>query len=134
MTLTSLFDRLCVIYQVVNMLVDFQPAALCGLHGLDLLLAPLPSRKQLWEAGHEVGWKVEVDRITEHANMAFGLATNGDLVSFNESWLQNGILSIPEDGGQNGQIPLKRNVEWEEWCSGMDGLGSLVMLAATLVA
>ena len=37
--------RLCVVYQVVNMLVYFEPAAMCEVHGTELVLAPLPARR-----------------------------------------------------------------------------------------
>lgn len=116
------------------MLVYFEPAAMCDLNQLDLLLAPLPARKQLWEACDEVIWKTESDRITGDAQTAFGLATNGDLVRFDESWLYNGIVPVPEARGRDWKIPSRSTAKWEEWCSGMDGLGSLVVLAASLVA
>ena len=45
--------RLATVYRVVNMLVYFEPAALCDLQS-DLLLAPLPCHKNLWEAGTEM--------------------------------------------------------------------------------
>lgn len=123
--------RVCVIYKVVNMLVYFEPAALCDLHEWNLILAPLPAKKQLWEANDKMSWQAATQGESE-LQKAFGLATNGDLVK-------------ADLGGQNihnvkahqmftqtveGQ---KSTSNWEEWCSGMDGLGSLVMLAASLL-
>ena len=125
--------RLCVVYQVVNMLVYFEPAAMCEVHGKELLLAPLPAKKQLWEAGDELAWKAQ--SVGEYGGLstAYGLATNGDLIRVDGGRVDCGDgSSLRSDKGPVST--LKRStVEWEEWCAGMDGLGGLVMLAASLV-
>jgi hypothetical protein len=116
-----------VVYQVVNMLVYFEPAATCGLPS-DLILAPLPGKRQLWEASNEFLWKAESESDPE-AHTAFGLATNGDLVKLDSRQLYCGdavLLHKPVD--------VRTPSNWEEWCSGMDGFGGLVMLAASLIA
>lgn len=41
-------QRLGIVYRVVNMLVYFDPMAMCDLPS-DLILAPLPAKKQLWK-------------------------------------------------------------------------------------
>ncbi|KAL7926098.1 hypothetical protein ACQKWADRAFT_174407 [Trichoderma austrokoningii] len=123
--------RLGIVYRVVNMLVYFEPMAMCDLPS-DLILAPLPAKKQLWEAGDEFVWKAAGEREVE-AKAAFGLATHGGLVrlddlelSCNDAWLPYKCL---ETRGQPRSI-----ARWEEWCSGIDGFGGLVMLAASLIA
>ncbi|KAL8924489.1 MAG: hypothetical protein Q9172_002654 [Xanthocarpia lactea] len=68
--------RLCIVYQVVNMLVYFEPAALCDVHSTGLVLGPLPARRQLWEADDELAWMKESDESTSGQ---FGLATSGEL-------------------------------------------------------
>nr|POE90240.1 hypothetical protein CFP56_20707 [Quercus suber] len=108
--------RVCVIYQIANMLVYFEPAAMCE-KPLDFFLAPLPARKQLWEAGDALSWRTEVEKGTD----AFGLASNGEISYLNE-YPANGLLRNRSSIGP-----------WEQWCSGMDGFGGLVMLAATLL-
>ena len=113
------------------MLVYFEPAALCELQ-TDLIIAPLPAKKQLWEAGDELTWKAEGDRDLAAFKTAFALAANGELVKLDEGQLlgHEGVLLYKAlDGG----VPLRSPVYWAEWCSGMDGLGGLVMLAASLV-
>ncbi|KAE8143490.1 hypothetical protein BDV38DRAFT_233802 [Aspergillus pseudotamarii] len=118
--------RLCVIYRVVNMLVYFEPAAMCGLK-TDLVIAPLPGKKQLWEAGDELMWKVESQK-EPGIQTAFGLAANGDLVQLGDDHLcSTPELLLHENFTTRGSAP------WEEWCSGMDGFGGLVMLAASLI-
>lgn len=108
------------------MLVYFEPAALCD--HTDLIIAPLPTKKQLWEAGDEYMWKAEIDREYLAPNY-FGLATNGDLVK-----LDGGQAHCGGDMSRFHQrLGSKTTANWEEWCSGMDGLGGLVMLAASLV-
>ncbi|RAQ51718.1 hypothetical protein AFGD_006027 [Aspergillus flavus] len=117
--------RLCVIYRVVNMLVYFEPAAMCGLR-TDLVIAPLPARKQLWEAGDELLWKAESQRESGFQTV-YGLAASGDLVQLGKDQLHstNEVLL-------HKTVTARGSANWEEWCSGMDGLGGLVMLAASL--
>lgn len=43
------------------MLVHFEPAAICSLPK-DLVLAPLPARKELWEAKDESAWSQETEK------------------------------------------------------------------------
>ncbi|TVY37446.1 hypothetical protein LOCC1_G006780, partial [Lachnellula occidentalis] len=116
--------RLAVVFRVVAMLVYFEPAALCELQ-TDLILAPLPAKKQLWEAGDEYVWQAESERAPG-AETAFGLAANGDLVKLDES---------QQSHCSDAALPYTSldARHWEEWCSGMDGFGGLVMLAASLV-
>ncbi|UKZ91161.1 uncharacterized protein TrAFT101_006155 [Trichoderma asperellum] len=123
--------RLGIVYRVVNMLVYFEPMAMCDLPS-DLILAPLPAKKQLWEAGDEFGWKA-VGQREMGAKAAFGLATHGGLVrlddrelSCNDAWAPYKCLDT------RGQP--RSTASWEEWCSGIDGFGGLVMLAASLIA
>ncbi|KFY91853.1 hypothetical protein V498_05290, partial [Pseudogymnoascus sp. VKM F-4517 (FW-2822)] len=120
--------RLCVIYQVVNMLVYFEPADLCDLQN-DLILAPLPAKKQLWEAGDKFMWKVESEK-EPWAQNDFGLATNGDLVKLDKGHIHCSGDVMPY---QPSDPRLRSTANWEEWCLGMDGLGGLVMLAASLI-
>jgi hypothetical protein len=111
------------------MLIYFEPAAMCELQ-TDLILAPLPAKKQLWEAGDEFVWTSESER--ERAQTDFGLAANGELVKLDEGQLycSDGVLLYkPLDA----RTPSGSSENWEEWCSGMDGFGGLVMLAASLI-
>jgi hypothetical protein len=112
------------------MLVYFDPAAMCELQ-TDLILAPLPARKQLWEAGDEFAWKRECERDAG-AQADFGLAANGELVKLDEGqvYCSDGVLLYKSLDVRNSS---SRNDYWEEWCSGMDGFGGLVMLAASLI-
>ncbi|KAL1851078.1 hypothetical protein VTK73DRAFT_9547 [Phialemonium thermophilum] len=123
--------RLCVIYQVLNLLIYFEPADMCKLQP-ELVLAPLPAKKQLWEAGSEHHWRAELEREPD-AFAAFGLAATGELVQ----------LESAEKGVPGDRFPLSTPkamrlsgtpANWEQWCSGMDGFGGLVMLTASLVA
>lgn len=109
----------------MGMLVHFEPAALCDLQ-TGLVLAPLPSKKQLWEAPDELTWMAESER-DPGLRTAYGLAANGDLVR-----VEDGPL-LPKSL-QFGTPPSEQYANWEDWCAGMDGLGGLVMLAASLIA
>ncbi|KAL4785911.1 hypothetical protein BJX76DRAFT_150577 [Aspergillus varians] len=127
--------RTAIIYRIINMLVYFEPPTRCDMPA-DLILAPLPAKKPLWEAGDGVLWKAEVEREPGIHHTAFGLAATGELVRLDQGrtrgTLHRGdtVLShVVLDAATVSRTPA----DWEEWCSGMDGFGSLVMLAAALV-
>ncbi|EED15915.1 conserved hypothetical protein [Talaromyces stipitatus ATCC 10500] len=138
--------RICVIYQVLNLLVYFEPADMCDSHKSGLIITHLPSRKQLWEASDEVAWKMEIDRDKTSASCteteglsstAFGLTANGVLVRLDvaqgRNYCSDDAVVIRKqqsllDGGES-----RPTANWEDWCAGMDGLGGLVMLAASLL-
>lgn len=105
---------------------------MCNLH-TDLILAPLPAMKQLWEAGDEFAWKTESER-DPGVSTAFGLATNGDLVKLDEGQQLYGSDAVLFRRSLDARTPPQSTANWEEWCSGMDGLGGLVLLAASLIA
>lgn len=126
----ELDQRLCLVFRIVNMLVYFEPAVLCALP-TDLILAPLPDKRQLWEAGDEIGWKRE-SQSEAGVQTAFGMAADGEIVrlvagrsSCNDAWAHGQAL--------DGEMPSRSPASWEEWCSGIDGFGGLVMLAASLI-
>ena len=114
------------------MLVHFDPAAMCDLHETDLILAPLPAKKQLWEAGDELAWKAKSER-EPGVRTIFGLAGDGELVRLDESQPDRNDAT-PLNESLDYQTPLRSAANWEEWCAGMDGLGGLVMLAAALMS
>ncbi|KAF2450727.1 hypothetical protein P171DRAFT_340881, partial [Karstenula rhodostoma CBS 690.94] len=117
--------RLGIVYRVINLIVYFDPGAMCSLQS-NLVLAPLPAKKALWDSLDEFAWKAERDKQSV-PRTAFGLATNGELVRIDEMDLYGGYgkIDAKEDHRTSDQ-------NWEEWCSGMDSFGGLVMLAASL--
>lgn len=114
------------------MLVYFEPAEMCGLHTTDLLLAPLPAKKQLWEASDEFVWKAESERVPG-PQIEFALAANGELVRLDECQVSCGD-AVVHYKSLDARTPSRSSENWEEWCSGMDGLGGLIMLAAASIA
>ncbi|RAO73580.1 uncharacterized protein BHQ10_009592 [Talaromyces amestolkiae] len=151
---TESHRRLCIVYKIINMLIYFEPSGDCDSRGTGLILAPLPARKQLWEANDEITWNMETDReskpdsrtdttetFSASSSTTFGLATNGELVTLDmrqgQNFCANAALSMHTqqsllNGGSSSSSP-KIRANWEDWCAGMDGLGGLVMLAASLV-
>ena len=92
-----------------------------------IILAPLPSKKQLWEASDELSFKVESEKETGREKSAFALAGDGELVRIRgeeEALHCQGEMVV----GEGREV-----ADWAEWCAGMDGLGGLVMLVASLV-
>lgn len=119
-TLESL-RRICTAFQVIDLLVFFDPAALCE-HPPELVLAPLPAKKQLWEAPDEAMWKFERD-LDSAIGTDYGLAAGGGLVEIVQTPLYPGC-----------KLTLEATTDWDDWCSGMDSFGALITLAASLVA
>ena len=103
---------------------------MCDLQ-TDLILAPLPAKKQLWEAGDEFVWKAEIER-EPGVQTTFGLAANGELVRLDEGQLYRSDAMLLHKS-LDARTPSRSTANWEEWCSGMDGFGGLVMLAASLI-
>ncbi|KAJ3485664.1 hypothetical protein NLG97_g6762 [Lecanicillium saksenae] len=115
--------RLCVLFQIVNMVVSFEPAKMCEAN-TDIILAPLPAQKRLWEAPDQNAWKYETG-VEPDTHSHFGLTKDGQLVKLSD----NATIATAAD---NEELVSTSPVEWTEWCSGMDCLGNLVMLAASL--
>ena len=105
---------------------------MCGLHNTGLAIAPLPARKGLWEANDETQWRAENDGVLSGKwQVSIGLATSGDLVEL-EAGATCGTATRDSRGFLEPTPLVKKTVKWDEWCSEMDGLGGLVMLAAAL--
>lgn len=119
------------VFQVVNLLVYFEPAAMCD-HPTDLLIAPLPAKKHLWEASDEFVWKVEKESESG-VQTAFGLAANGDLVTM-DNGQRNCHDALLDHQAMGPRTAPRTTADWANWCSGMDSFGGLVMLAASLKA
>ena len=117
---------------MLNLLVYFDPAAMCDVHENDLILAPLPAKRHLWEASDGVAW--EVERAKDFGlGTDFGLAVNGDLVRLHDDPPYCGPAAQLYKPF-NADAASRSNANWEEWCAGMDGFAGLVMLAASLTA
>ncbi|KAK1760076.1 hypothetical protein QBC47DRAFT_366346 [Echria macrotheca] len=129
--------RLCVVYQIINMLVFFEPAAMCHLHTTDILIAPLPAPRPLWEAVEESSWRTERSHISSYSprdDEIYALAGSGEIVKLKQARPPcheevAAMVRKPKDA--DGL--LRSTASWDEWLTGMDGLGGLVMLAASLI-
>ena len=110
------------------MLIDFRPSSACELSG-DLLIAPLPTSSSKW-ALDEASWLYQ-DQIDSKQETVFGVAADGGLVELNENHMRCVGPAPPES---THQAPTaSKHARWDEWCAGMDGLGTVVMLAASLI-
>lgn len=119
--------RICVTYQVLNMLVYFEPAAMCDLKAAPLAL---PAKRQCWEAPNEFVWK-NVRSSDANAGESFAMTGDGQ------------ILRLGYDQACHGKNPLDVKAEpmglvqeptWDEWSANTDSLGELAMLAASLIS
>ncbi|KAF3034748.1 hypothetical protein E8E11_001567 [Didymella keratinophila] len=118
--------RLALVYQILKMLYSLDPATACA-NPDGFLLAPLPARKQLWEAPDAQKWTVEKSRNGADLSV-FGVLTGGQMVK-----LQEQQIIMPGEIGFPLGIEEEESVRnWQEWCAGMDGLGALVTLATSL--
>ena len=101
---------------------------------MDLIIAPLPARKKLWEACDVSTWKEESQR-EPGIQVAFGLAADGEILRLEQGRLSCTHAILP---GSHQSLDSKATSQgtggWEEWCSGIDAFGGLVLLAASLIA
>jgi hypothetical protein len=104
--------RLALTFRVIGLLVSTEPAGTCVLVD-GFLLAPLPAHKKLWEGTDAAGWS------RGSGESVFGIKAGGKMVRLDRE--------KEEDGNEEAS-----SANWLEWCVGMDGIGALVMLAASL--
>jgi hypothetical protein len=91
------------------------------------VISPLPAPKQLWGALDESTWTMESYRNVQGSD-TFGLMTDGIVVKLTgcrSTMDVEALLAQPMSWTQS-------SANWQEWCSSMDGLGTLIMLVATL--
>ncbi|PVH91977.1 hypothetical protein DM02DRAFT_605940 [Periconia macrospinosa] len=128
--------RLAVIYRILNKLIYFSPAAMCEMPA-EFVIAPLPAKRQLWEARNAQEWKVQ--RGKDLQEQLFALAVDGEIVKLEQRRLSCRDAWLPYAPSDEGAAFQNRNGRyshvagcWAEWCSGMDSMSSLIMLAATM--
>jgi hypothetical protein len=110
------------------MLYSMDPASACAEPD-GFLLAPLPSRKQLWDASEEKLWVAEKSLDGAFPSV-FGILSGGQMVRLKE---HHAFLESEVDLSQ-GIGPEESAANWQEWCTGMDGFGALVTLAMSLAS
>lgn len=125
--LTESALRICVVYQVLNMLIYFEPASLC-----DLKVAPLalPSQRQIWEADSESIWHNLYNKEL-NAGQRFAMTINGKIVKLGADQACHGKNQLDPIFANSS---LLQQASWEAWCTDTDSLGELAMLAASLVS
>lgn len=115
------------------MLAYFQPSAICEVHDTGFAIAPLPARRRLWDASDEIRWRLEKEKDTSQGQTVVALATSGELIEVNRAEITRCGPPIKLHNTAESGPYLHNKVGWDEWCSGMDGLGGLVMMASALV-
>jgi hypothetical protein len=119
-----------VTFRTISMLLSTEPAGGCYLLD-DFLLAPLPAHKRLWKSSNnETQWMLGKSRDFEAASV-FGIKTSGQMVKL------GGRVAVMESSEILSAHPKEldereSSANWQDWCSGMDELGALIMLAASL--
>ncbi|KAH6881320.1 hypothetical protein BKA58DRAFT_723 [Alternaria rosae] len=129
--------RLAVIYRILNKLVFFDPAAMCDMP-TEFVIAPLPSKRQLWEARDANEWQIQRQNEPQE-EVSFALAVDGEIVKLDQGRLscQDAWLPcVPLDNEAPPQTHASRSSRsaacWAEWCSGTDSMGGLIMLTASM--
>ncbi|KAH7109300.1 hypothetical protein B0J11DRAFT_238050 [Dendryphion nanum] len=119
--------RLALIFRVMGLVFSMAPVNKCQLPS-GFILSPLPAKKQLWEAPSEESWN-ECKICDPNLLKSFGVLSNGNMVELDEyRTLPGGEIVLSDPGRERAD----NGENWQEWCSGMDGLGSLVMLVTSL--
>ncbi|KAH4091103.1 hypothetical protein HBH46_188330 [Parastagonospora nodorum] len=119
--------RTSLTFSIMRMLFSTEPAGACFMTD-GFILAPLPAQKHLWEARDEFEW-TKAKRQDTRGDSVFGIKVGGRMAKVDPCPILdegNGtsMEHVPDD--------VQSSVNWQEWCAGMDGLGALVMLAASL--
>jgi hypothetical protein len=123
--------RWYVVFKCLGMLFTNDGSDGCPLFD-NYAMAPLPAKKTLWDARDEHDWHMEKSKGND--DVVFGLKVSGRMAklgtfgSVQESRMEV-VLAQPREPTED-----ESEENWKEWCSGMDNLGALIMLAATLRA
>jgi hypothetical protein len=123
--------RWYVVFKCLGMLFTNDGSDGCTLFD-NYAIAPLPAKKALWDARDEHDWRMEKSK--ENDDIVFGLKVSGRMARFRTfgSVQDSGMEVILAQPREPTEDESEEN--WKEWCSGMDDLGALIMLAATLRA
>jgi hypothetical protein len=128
--------RLAVIYRILNKLIFFGPAAMCNMPS-EFMIAPLPAKRQLWEATDAQEWTLQSQREPRE-QVSYALAAEGEIVKLDQGRLSCRDAWLPylppdqETPQLHGSRTNPSAGLWAEWCSGMDSMGGLIMLAASI--
>ncbi|KAI8942366.1 hypothetical protein NX059_000441 [Plenodomus lindquistii] len=129
--------RLAVIYRILNKLIFFEPAAMCDMPA-EFVIAPLPGKRQLWEAKNVEEWKLQSQNEV-HEQVSYALAADGKIVKLNQgrlscrdAWLPYTPFNEETASQDHERMTSSSATLWAEWCSGMDSMGGLIMLAASM--
>lgn len=123
--------RWYVVFKCLGMLFTNDGSDGCTLSD-SYAIAPLPAKKALWDACDEHDWLLEKSK--ENDDMVFGLNVSGGMAKLRT------FRGVQESRSEIMLVRPRELTEdeseenWKEWCSGMDDLGALIMLAATLRA
>jgi hypothetical protein len=96
---------------------------------------PLPCSKLLWEARNEEIWNTEVE-TEKRSNGIFGLLHDGRLMRLKiQNAAGRGALMVDDSLFKDDPAAIKSQSEenWVDWAAGMDGIGYLIMVAASLL-
>ena len=129
--------RLAVIYRILNKLIFFGPAAMCDMPS-EFMIAPLPAKRQLWEATDAQEWLLQSQKEPRE-QVSYAVAADGEIVkldqrrlSCHDAWLPY-APSDQETASENQKSRSSHSAGWwAEWCTGMDSMGGLIMLAASI--
>ncbi|KAH8593257.1 hypothetical protein B0O99DRAFT_688840 [Bisporella sp. PMI_857] len=102
-TNVTTYYRTSIVFRIINMLVCFDPILACDPL-LGFALAPLPTKKLLWEASTEWQWGYEY--LSAREETIYGLRMDGELVC-TEQFRQES----------------RSTANWERWRLEMDGIG-----------
>jgi hypothetical protein len=123
--------RWYVVFKCLGMLFTNDGSDGCTL-SKSYAIAPLPAKKALWDARDENDWLMEKSKGSD--DIVFGLDVSdrmAKLCTFGgvQESRSEVMLARPRELTED-----ESEENWKEWCSGMDDLGALIMLAATLRA
>ena len=104
----------------------------------EFVIAPLPAKRQLWEATDAQKWELQSQKMPQE-QVSYALALDGEIVTLDQRRLSCRDAWLPyTSSDENTTSPrhqdgIDRNADcWAEYCAGMDSMGGLIMLAASM--
>jgi hypothetical protein len=108
-------DSILLVFGILLMVVDISVVVACAPK-TGYLLVPMASSVKLWHAMKAELWRSEFDLCYDERTV-YGLSESGELTQLRQN--EVGIQSSP--------------AEWDEWVAEVGEIGTLVMIAGSLV-
>jgi len=104
----------------------------------EFVIAPLPAKRQFWEATNAQQWELQSQKEPQ-GQVSYALTFDGEIVTLDQRRLSCRDAWLPY--ASSDEVTTSRNYQggidrsagcWAEYCAGMDSMGGLIILAASM--